>query len=107
VNYAAMSDDAIMTEAGSRIARERLNRNVTQNDLAAKAGVARKVVQAVEAGRGCSLENMIRILRALNRLDQLDSFLPEAELSPLQLAKLRGRERVRATGRRGRLAQRG
>ena len=106
MDFRTMSDKAILTELGERVSRQRLNRNVTQTDLAEKAGVARIVVQRLEGGRGCTLENLIRILRALELLDQLDAFLPEPGLSPLQLAKFRGRERLRAVGRRQGLAAR-
>jgi putative transcriptional regulator len=103
MNFKTMSDKAILAELGERVNRQRLNRNITQTDLAGWAGVARIVVQRLEGGRGCTLENLIRILRALDFLDQLDTFLPEPGLSPLQLAKFKGRERLRAVGRRQKL----
>lgn len=96
----AMSDKAILAEIGERVSRQRLNRNITQTDLALQAGVARIVVQRLEGGRGCTLENLIRIARVLGILEQLDAFLQVPELSPLQLAKLKGRERLRAAARR-------
>ena len=100
MDFRIMSDKAILIELGERVSRQRLNRNITQTDLALQAGVARIVVQRLEGGRGCTLENLIRILRVLELLDELDAFLPEPGLSPLQLAKFRGRERLRAVGRR-------
>jgi putative transcriptional regulator len=39
----------------------------------------------------------VRILRAMGRLSALDAFLPEPEVSPIQVAKLKGRERQRAS----------
>jgi hypothetical protein len=42
------------------------------------------------------LSLLIRVLRAMGKLSQLDAFLPEPGLSPIQLAKLKGRERQRA-----------
>ncbi|MCE5261979.1 MAG: helix-turn-helix domain-containing protein [Deltaproteobacteria bacterium] len=101
MNFDAMSDKAILAELGERLSRRRLNRNMTQEELAVASGVARRLVQRLEGGRGCSLENLMRILRALGMLGQLDAFLPEAAISPLQMAKTRGRERLRASGRRG------
>jgi hypothetical protein len=62
--------------------------------------VSRRVVLDLERGKGCGLSSLIEILRALRKLDQLDAFLPDPGISPLQLAKLRGRERQRASGRR-------
>jgi hypothetical protein len=57
-------------------------------------------LQKIESGQSCALTLLIRILRALGRLDALDAFLPEPGLSPIQLAKLKGRERQRAGGHR-------
>jgi hypothetical protein len=69
---------------------------MTQIALMQRAGVARIVVQRLEGGYGCGLENLVRVLRALGALDALDAFLPVPAVSPLQLAKLQGRERKRA-----------
>lgn len=101
MNFDAMSDKAILAELGERLSRRRLNRNMTQEELAVASGVARRLVQRLEGGYGCSLENLMRILRALGMLGQLDAFLPESEISPLQMAKTRDRGRLRASGRRG------
>lgn len=100
MNIASMSDRAVIREIGRRVQRERLNRNVSQADLASKAGVSRGGIQNLEAGRSCTLTLLIRVLRALDRLESLDSFLPEPGISPVQLAKLKGRQRCRAGGRR-------
>ncbi len=101
MQFTAMNDKAILIEIGDRINRQRLNRNITQAALASHAGVARTVVQRIEGGQGCTLENLIRILRALGLLDQMDAFLPVPEISPLQLVKLHGRKRQRATTQKG------
>jgi putative transcriptional regulator len=55
----------------------------------------------IEGGRDSNVATFIRILRALDRLDHLDAFLPESGPSPLQLARMKGKERKRASGRRG------
>jgi putative transcriptional regulator len=102
MDFKAMSNIAVLKEIGQRISRHRLNRNITQMELAYKAGVTRIVVQRLENGLGCNLESLIRILRPLDCIDQLNSFLPEPGISPLQLAKLKGHERVRASHPRNR-----
>ena len=99
MNFTTMSNKAVLEDLGIRVQRERLNQDITQVALAERAGVARKVVQQVEYGRGCTLESLIRVLRSLGKLDQLDTFLPETGLSPVQLAKLKGHQRQRATSR--------
>ncbi len=95
-----LNNQAVLTEIGQRVRRERLNQNTTQAKLAQFAGVSRRVILDLEAGKGCGLSSFIEILRALRKLDQLDSLLPDPGISPLQLAKLKGKARQRATGRR-------
>ena len=94
--FTELSDKAALVLLGSRVQRERLNRNLTQAALAERAGVGTRTVRYLEGGRQTTVETLIRILRALDKLDALDAVLPEHGLSPLQLAKLKGRERQRA-----------
>lgn len=100
MGFGELSGKAALMLLGSRVQRERLNRNLTQAELAARAGIGTRTVRYLEAGRQTTVETLIRILRALGKLDALDALLPEPGLSPLQLAKLKGRERKRAGGRR-------
>ena len=97
---AELSDKAVMTLIGERIQRERLNQNMTQVELAERAGIGARTVRSLEAGQKPTVDTIIRALRSLGRLGTIDAFLPEPGLSPLQLAKLQGRERQRASGRR-------
>ena len=43
---------------------------------------------------------LVQVLRALGSIQELDKFLPDSGPSPIQIAKLKGRERQRASGRR-------
>mgnify|MGYP001589772406 CR=1 FL=1 len=97
MDFKGMSDKAVLFEIGERISRHRLNLNITQVELAQRAGITRIVVQRLENGLGCNLESLIKILRILDLIDQLESFLPDQGISPLQLVKLRGHERERAS----------
>jgi putative transcriptional regulator len=93
-----MSDSAILRELGARIQQTRLNADVTQVEVAHKAGISRGALRLLEAGRGSTLASLVRVLRALDRLSSLDSFLPAPGPSPVQLARLRGKRRQRASG---------
>ncbi len=106
-SFGEMNDLAILDLLGERIRRQRLNQNVTQSELAQRAGIDRIVLTSLENGRGCTLGSMIKILRVLGKIDQLDLFLPEPGVSPVQLAKLSGQQRREATGRRGRPIEKG
>jgi putative transcriptional regulator len=90
---------AVAAEIGERLKQARLNRDFTQADVAVLAGVSRKTVLNAEKGK-VQLEILIAIMMALDLAEQLDLFLPKQEISPLQLAKLQGKKRQRASGQR-------
>ena len=88
---------AAMQELGTRIARHRLNRNLTQATLAAEAGVSVPTVQRLEQGKSCQASSLIRILRALKFLEHLDGLVPEPPASPMQQLRMSGKLRRRAS----------
>ncbi len=96
MNFYAMTDKAVAREIGARLKSLRLKKNVRQKEIAQKAGLSLKAIQNAEKGTS-TLLTYITILRALDSLDALDSFLPVVKISPLQLAKMEGRKRQRAT----------
>lgn len=100
------SDRAALRELGSRIARHRLNRNLTQAALAAQAGVSTPTVQRIEQGNSTQAANLLRILRALKLLENLEALIPEPAVSPIQQARLRGRVRQRASSPSSALGER-
>lgn len=94
-----MTASALAKMIGERLKQARLNRDLTQSDVAIRAGLARKTVLNAEKGK-VQLENLMAIMLALDLTEQLDRFLPPPEISPLQLAKLQGKQRQRASGQR-------
>ena len=67
--------------------------------MAALVGITRKTVLNAEKGK-IQLEVFVAILVALDLAGQLDVFLPAQQISPIQLSKLQGRKRQRASGKR-------
>ncbi len=94
------SSAILAAQIGERLKQARLNKNLTQSETAALAGVARKTVLNAEKGK-VQLEILIAILIALDLTEQIDLFLPIQEISPLQLAQLQGKKRQRASGQLG------
>ena len=99
MNIEQLTAHAIAAELGDRIKTARLNANLTQKALANKAGLSLKAITNGEKGKS-TLESMIAILIALDLTEQLHSFIPKQELSPVQLMELQGKERKRATSER-------
>jgi transcriptional regulator with XRE-family HTH domain len=100
MNLTNMSDSAILEELGMRLRSARLDANMTREALASKIDLSVDTVRNAETGRNVSLETLIRLLRGLGRLADLQTVLEDAGPSPVQLAKSRGRVRQRASGSR-------
>jgi len=95
-----LTEPEILVELGGRLRRYRLQQNVTQEDLARKAGVGTRTIRKLESGGDVQMSTVTRILRALGRLDALDAFLPAPGISPMELLRSGGRERRRASASR-------
>ena len=94
------SDRAVLETLGERLSRRRLDRNYTQAQLADRAGVGRRAVQRLEGGDPVTTVALVRILRALDALGDLDAAISEPGPSPLQALEREGRQRQRASGGR-------
>lgn len=92
---------AVLGEIGRRIERLRLQRNQTLASLAEDAGVGTATLQRLESGRAVNLTTLIQVLRALNRLGDLDGVVADVEVSPFELTPARTRPRRRASGSGG------
>jgi transcriptional regulator with XRE-family HTH domain len=97
MNTYGISDRAILREIGRRLKRKRLEKNLSQQRLAELAGLNRTTIGEAERGTPFGVLTLVQILRALNALEAIDSFLPDPGISPLQLAKMKGKERRRAS----------
>ena len=84
-----------------RLTRHRLNRNLTQVELARSAGISRRTLARLENGEPTQLENFLRTLIALGLEPGLERLIPDVPQSPIQQLERSGRTRKRATGRRG------
>lgn len=92
-----ISDGVLLAELGGRLAKLRLDRNLTQAQLAEQAGVSKRTIERLEKGAvATQLAGFLRVCRVLELLDRLEAFLPEPTPSPVEQWKLRGKQRQRA-----------
>lgn len=91
--------DPILQDLGSRLARTRLRADLTQEQLAERAGVSVSTVRRLEAGEGSQLTAFLAVLRALGLEQALDAALPQATPGPVEVLDHRGSARQRASGR--------
>jgi transcriptional regulator with XRE-family HTH domain len=99
-NWHSLSDQAIVRELGLAIRQMRLQANLTQQEVASKAGLDRVTISKLENGGSASLITLIQILRVVDQLDVLNAIHEGGSTSPLQAAKLQGKTRQRVRNKK-------
>jgi transcriptional regulator with XRE-family HTH domain len=80
------------------LAQTRLDKNLTQAQLAIQAGISKRTVERLESGKvGTQLSAFIRVCRVLDLIEHLENLVPETAPSPMTQLKLGGRKRRRAS----------
>jgi len=77
------TDQEILRDLGLRARRKRLEREISQMDLADRAGVHVNTVRSLERGEDIRLRMLIGILRALGEVEEIESIL--ARQTPTRL----------------------
>lgn len=96
-----MDNLQIISEIGTRIKQARIRQNLTQTDFAKSAGVSKGTLERVEKGESVQLITIVKILRHLDLLGNLENLLPESEATPIEILHQgtdRKRQRVRKSG---------
>ena len=96
IDWPSMSDKALMEKIGSFVQHHRLNQNRSQTDVSNAAGLSRSTLSLMERGEKISLSSLIQVLRVLDLLYVLDAFKVNAEISPIEYARLQKNKRQRA-----------
>lgn len=92
---------AALQELGSRLARARKQRGLTQTALAAEAGIGVATLRRIEDGQDAQLGNWFKVLKALGMTDAIDNLVPAGLVSPMAEVRRRGRRRRPGEGPAG------
>lgn len=100
IDFELASSAAIAAELGRRLNELRLAQDLTQQQLAERAGVSRRTIVKAANDGSISLDSFIRIMQALGLTGHLAALLPDSAIRPLEQVQL-GRRRRRASGTGG------
>ena len=79
---------------GEQVKILRIRKNLTQDELAARANVSKSALFNLENGRGSSVKTLVSVLNAMNEGAWLENLAPHVAVSPIQMLEL-GKQRSR------------
>ena len=88
----------IVRELGQRLRAQRLAKSVTQEDLAACAGISVGAIKKLEATGRTTMETYVRAAQALGLVDDLVDFMklrPTTSIAEMEKEQAAKRQRVR------------
>lgn len=80
---------------GEQLKALRLRMNISQKEVADRAGVSTITISRLEGGKSSTLATFIKVLQVLKQEDWLKQLAPQASISPIQVHQL-GASRKRA-----------
>ncbi len=92
-----MSDKSLIETIGIFIKSHRLNQNKSQDQIALEAGISRSTLSLLERGEKVRMDSFIQVLRALGLLYIMDVFKIQEQISPIEYAKLKKKQRKQAS----------
>lgn len=96
IKWSKLKDAKIIIELGKQLKQMRLNRNISQSQLAEDSGIDRVTISKIENGRPASLMSWIQLTRAFDKLHvweafEEESFLPAEKVTKKSAAKTKKR----------------
>ena len=85
---------------GEQLKTLRLRLNLSQGEVARRAGVSTVTISRLENGKSSSLNTFIKVCQVLRQDDWLEKLAPQASVSPIQIHQL-GKPRQRARTKAG------
>lgn len=95
-----LSDDAILSELGTRLTQHRIRLQITQAQLANQAGISKRTVERIESGYSAQMSSIVRIFRVLDLMENLVHLIPEPGPRPMDLLQQKRKIRIRASSKK-------
>ena len=81
---------------GEQIKTVRIRKNLTQDELSARANISKSALRNLEKGKGSTVKTLVSVLNTLDETAWIENLAPEITVSPIQLMELgKPRRRVR------------
>ena len=85
MNFFEKLDGDILVELGEKLKQVRKNNKYSQQFLADKIGISRRLIIDIEAGKGTFLLIFIKLLKVYKKTDKLLEILNSSSISPKEI----------------------
>jgi len=85
---------------GTQIRKVRIQKQMTQAELASRSGISVAALASLENGKGSTLKTFVAVLLVLDKQMWLSSIAPKVSISPMQMLE-HGKEPQRVRARKG------
>ena len=101
-SYASASDNILVGMIGTT-STQRVAQDLTQDQVAEKSGINRSTIAKLENGRAATMLTIVKVLRAIDRLDVLQPIFDKPQPTPYVLMEQQAiyekAQRKRASGK--------
>ena len=80
--FSFKSSDQYLTQLVEKIKLYRVSKGITQQELEEMSGVSKRSISRLELGNSVQLDNLFKILLALDLGDNIDSLVPSINKRP-------------------------
>ena len=95
-----MTSQENLEEFGTKLKIKRLQLNLTQFEVSEYTGINRATLSQIENGKNFSVKYLFILLKKYELLDELFELVSIPEFSPIEMWKMKNKQRKRASGKR-------
>ncbi len=89
------TNDEILIELAKKIKNLRLINNLNQEELAQRSGLSLQTIKNIEKNGSGSISSYVKLIRVLDRIDELDMILQPKIQTLSDLDKIEGVKRIK------------
>jgi len=96
LDFGFATEQEVRLELGRRLRYQRLLKDISQEELAVRAGISSSTIKLIETKGQSTLENFIRVLLALDLVAEMQTLFESKPVSIAMMERIQKAQRMRA-----------
>ena len=101
LDFSFATEQEIRIQLGQRLRSQRLLKDISQEELAIRAGISISTIKLIESKGQSTLENFVRVLVALDLAVEMQTLFESKPLSIAMMERMQKAQRMRAPRKSG------